>query len=465
MSLQQAATTLRPIALGPIVAAAVGAACAAAGLPNPASVCAAITALCATWWVTEALPIPVTSMIPFAAFPLTGVLSHQQVAQSYGDTLILLLLGGFMLSTSMEKSGAHRRLALYMVRAVGARQPRRIVLGFMLTSAVLSMWISNSATTLMLLPIAAAVIEQDARLGKPLMLGIAYSASIGGLGTPIGTPPNVVFMSVFQETTGRELGFVDWMRIGVPAVFAMLPFAYWRVTRLHLPAGNSDAVAELPPVGVWRPAERRVLFVFAVTALAWITRLQPMGGWSSLFGVPSAGDSSVALAAVVALFVMPDGRGGRLLDWNTAAKIPWGLLILFAGGLAIARAFSETGLSRFLAEGLAGLTDLHFVVLAGILCLGVTFLTEVTSNTATAALLMPILAAAAFGAGLAPDLLMIPAALSASCAFMLPVATAPNAIVLGTGALATRDMARAGVWLNVVGAAVITALCALLLPL
>jgi len=453
----------RALVLGPVLAAAVGVAARLAGLPAPACWTAAVTALCAAWWVLEPIPIPATSIIPFAVFPLTGVLTHGDVATAYGHTLILLLLGGFMLSVGMEKSGAHRRIAFLMLRLTGSRGRRRIVLGFMLATAVCSMWISNTATTLMLLPVAAAVLEQDpeGKLEVPLLLGIAYAASIGGMGTPVGTPPNVIFLGIYLEQTGVEVGFLRWMMIGIPAVLVLLPAAWFLLTR-SLPRGRPF---DLPQPGAWRSPERRILVLFAITALAWITRTAPFGGWSAWFSMPGAGDSTVALFMVVVLFLFPDGEGSRLLDWKTANRIPWGLLILFGGGIAIARGFQESGLSAALGEALSGLSGWAPVLLTFTVCLSVTFLTEVTSNTATTTLLMPILAAAGLAAGIDPAFLMIPAALSASCAFMLPVATAPNAIVFGTGRVAVHRMAREGLALNLAGAVLLTTVCTLLLPL
>ncbi len=433
-----------------------------AGLSAEAAWCGAVTALCALWWVTESIPIPATSLIPFAAFPLTGVLGHTEVATSYGHSLILLLLGGFMLSTAMEKSGAHRRLALGMVRMVGGVGGRRLVLGFMVASAALSMWISNTATTLMLLPVALAVLEQqrDEKLAAPLLLGMAYASSVGGIGTPVGTPPNVIFMGVYHEQTGQEMSFFEWMKIGVPVVLVMVPVTWLWLAR-SLSAAHDKL--DLPSLGRWRKPELRVLVVFAITALLWVTRSEPFGGWSGLIGAPSTGDATVALAAVVALFLVPSGEGDALLDWDTASKIPWGLLLLFGGGIAIARAFGESGLSAALGHALSALASWPLFPMLLALCLVVTFLTEVTSNTATTSLLMPILAAAALAARVEPKLLMIPAAISASCAFMLPVATAPNAIVFGTERFEPRRMASEGFVLNLAGAVVISVLCFVLL--
>jgi sodium-dependent dicarboxylate transporter 2/3/5 len=450
-------------ALGPLFALLAGLALRAAGLSTDAVWCGAITTLCAVWWVLEPIPIPATSLIPFALFPLLGVLDHKGVATAYGHSLILLLLGGFMLSMAMEKSGAHRRLALGMVRMVGGVGGKRLVLGFMIAAAVLSMWISNTATTLMLLPVALAVLQQtdDDSLAVPLLLGMAYAASVGGIGTPVGTPPNVILMGVYQEHTGKEISFASWMKIGVPVVVIMLPIIWLWITRNLKSTGEKLA---LPDPGPWRPAERRVLSIFGLTALAWVTRSEPFGGWSALIGAPGVGDSTVALTAVVVLFLFPDGEGDRLLDWETAARIPWGLLILFGGGIAIARAFGVSGLSTALGQALSALASWPMLGMLLAICLCVTFVTEVTSNTATTSLLMPILAAAATAAAVDPRLLMVPAAISASCAFMLPVATAPNAIVFGTGKVTTSRMAREGIALNLIGGVVITLVCYFMLP-
>jgi len=433
------------------------------GLPVEASWTAAITALCASWWISEALPIPATSLIPFAAFPLLGVLPHGEVAGAYGHTLIILLLGGFILSTAMEKNDAHRRLALGMVHAVGGRGGPKLVLGFMLASGLLSMWISNTATLLMLLPVVLAVLKStdEEGLATPLLLGTAWSASVGGLGTPIGTPPNVIFMGVYSEITGQEISFLQWMLVGVPLSVTLI-LTTWIYLTWRMVGGQS---VQIPRLGPWTPAERRVMVVFALAAVAWMTRAAPLGGWSAwLPGDGYVGDATVALSAVVACFLVPDGRGGRLLDWNTAEKIPWGLLILFGGGIAIAMAFESSGLSTSLGEALANYTHWPLLALIFTICILVTFMTETTSNTATATLMMPILGATALAAGLEPALLMIPAAMSASCAFMLPVATAPNAVIFGTRRIPIQVMARRGLGLNFIAAALITAFCALLLP-
>lgn len=442
---------------GPILAIAGGYYLYATGSDSAVAWTAGVTGLCAIWWIFEPIPIPATSLLPLALLPLVGVLTPAEVGEAYGNSLILLLMGGFMLSTAMERSGVHRRLALNMVNLFGGGGGRSLVFGFMAASAVLSMWISNTATTLMLLPIALAVIEQsrDHRLQLSLLLGIAYAGSVGGLGTPIGTPPNLIFMKVYAETTGIRLSFTDWMRWGLPVVFIMIPIIGLWLTR-GLARGE---VLKLPTPGQWRNAEIRTLLVFAITALAWITRSEPFGGWSGLFDIPWANDASVALLAVVVMFLVPNGSGEKLLDWNTASKIPWGILILFGAGIAIAKAFGNSGISAAIGAGLSGLQHLPILVMIGLICLTVTFLTEVTSNTATTALLMPILAATAVSTGLDPRLLMVPAAMTASCAFMLPVATGPNAVVFSSDRVLIREMAREGLILNLIGVVVVTLVC------
>lgn len=436
---------------------------ALSGQPHGVAATAAITLFVAVLWVSEALPIPVTSLIPFFAFPMAGVLTHQEAASALGSHVILLLMGAFMLSKSLEKSNVHSRLALYMLRLTGSHSAKRLVLGFMLTSAVLSMWISNTATTLMLLPIVLAIVPHinQPRLVVALLLGIAYAASLGGVGTPIGTPPNIIFMSVYTETQGVEINFLEWMKTGIPIVIIAIPLmALWLTRGL-----SSMEHCQLPQVGEWKSAEKRVLMVFVSVALAWI--LRPY--WSEWFAMPYVGDSTIALLGVVLMFIVPSGEKDpqgntqTLLDWKTANDIPWGMLLLFAGGICIAKAFGASGLSEVMGSWLTGLSALPTPLLVLSICLFVTFLTEITSNTATATLLMPILATAGMATGIDPILLMMPAAISASCAFMLPVATAPNAIVYGTDKFSIKDMAREGFFLNIIVAIVITVVTTLTL--
>jgi sodium-dependent dicarboxylate transporter 2/3/5 len=417
----------------------------------------AIVMLCIVWWLSEPIPIPVTSMIPLATFPLVNVLSKEDVAKAYGDDMILLMLGGFMISAALAKSGAHHRLALGLIGIVGGNSSRRIVLGFMFACALISMWISNTATALMMLPLALAVVAQsnDKKLALPLLLSIAYGSSIGGLGSPIGTPPNLVFMREYENFTGNTVSFLEWMSWGVPIVLLMTPLAGLWLTR-HL---NYVGELSMPEVGSWRPEEKRILIVFGITVLAWITRTQPLGGWSAWLDLKGASDATIALIAVLAMFLIPNGRDGKLLDWETAVKVPWGILILFAGGIAIAQAFVETGISKSIGEQLTVLSGLHPLIIIASVTLTVVFLTEITSNTAITVLLMPILAPAGVAAGIDPALLMVPAAMAASYGFMMPVGTAPNAIIFGTGLIPMADMAREGLVLNFIGAGVITFIC------
>lgn len=442
---------------GPIVALVVAFITFQLGLEKPAAITAGITALCLVWWISDAVPIPVTSLAPLALFPMLGVLPMSEVSTAYGSPLVLLLLGGFLLSTAVEKSGAHLRLAMNMVRLFGGGSSRSLVFGFMFATALLSMWISNTATTLMMLPVAIAVIQKspDPDLPLPLLLGIAYGASIGGIGTPIGTPPNLEFIAVYQITFGETISFGQWMTWALPVVAVFLPIAGFWLTRKVKYTGH----VEIPNPGAWTTHERRVMIVFACTALGWVTRTGPFGGWSALFDVPYTNDAMVAFVAVILMFLIPNGEKGRLLDWDTAVKIPWGMLLLFGAGITIAKGFVESGLSEVLGAYLTQVATWQVLLMMAMICLGVTFLTEATSNTATTTLLMPILAAAAVGAAIDPRLLMVPAAMSASCAFMLPVATPPNVIVFSTNRFPLTKMMREGFALNLVGVALISTLC------
>ena len=432
------------------------------GLTPAASRTAGVTAWCAIWWVTEAVPIGATSLLPFVLFPFLGVLTPLQLAEAYGHPVILLLLGGFMLSVALEQSGTHRRLAMALLQRVGGRSGPHLVLAFMATAALLSMWISNSATTLMLLPVAIAVVGRDRSnepLQRALFLGIAYAASIGGMATPIGTPPNAIFMGIFEQHFGKQLSFVWWMSIGVPCTVLLLPMAWWWLSRK---LNSGEMLVFEPPTEPWSKRERRVLWVFGVIAVLWTTRTAPFGGWGGAVA-PNVSDGTVALAGVLAMFSVPGGDGRALLTWKAAGSIPWHLLLLFAGGIAIAKAFTSSGLSAAIAANLGDIAAWPAPIMIASLCVVVTFLTEVTSNTATATLLMPLLASAASSLGLPATQLMVPAALTCSCAFMLPVSTAPNAIVFATGRLRIHHMVRAGLVLNLCGVVVITLVSLLLL--
>ena len=416
----------------------------------------------ALWWIFEAVPIPVASLLPLSLLPLFGILSPKVVGEKYGHPLVLLLLGGFLLSKAMEKSGAHRRIALMMVNACPSGE-KFLILGFMTATAFLSMWISNTATTLMMLPMALAVIQgsQNKKLTIPLLLGIAFAANVGGIGTPIGTPPNLVMIGAYKDMGFQELSFSQWMKFGVPVTIIMVLIIWLWLSRSIT---GKDQI-ELPNPGKWQAAEVRTLAVFALTALAWITRSEPFGGWKTWLDLPNANDASVAFLAVVALFCIPSGnfKKDRLLDWKTANQIPWGMLVLVGAGLCLGEGFKQSGLSAKIAGVFTGIENLHLMGLLLGVCLLVTFLTEMTSNTATTNVLMPILGAAATASNIDPILLMIPAAMSASCAFMLPVATIPNAVVFGTGEVSVQRMAREGLVLNLLGALIISVICYFLL--
>ena len=457
--------------LGPLLGFFVGLISVYQGLDIIAGITLWITVWTATWWVFEAVPIPVASLVPLSMLPLFGVLSSKQVAQAYGHKLVLLLLGGFLLSRAMEKSGAHRRIALKMVSLCGGGGGKSLILGFMIASAGLSMWISNTATTLMMLPMVIAVLDgaEDKKIRVPLLLGVAFAANVGGIGTPIGTPPNMVMIGYYETIKGVEISFLEWMKVGVPISITMVVLIWLWLSR-NL---KTKSRVPLPSPGVWRKEEKRTMVVFFFTALAWMTRSAPFGGWKSFFGfisendvglyniLANANDASVAFIAVIILFCTPSGnkKNEKLLDWETANKIPWGLIILVGSGICLGTAISESGLSEHAAKLLTGIDKLKTVFVILCVALLVTFLTEITSNTATTVILMPILGAVSTASGIEPTLLLIPAAISASCAFMLPVATMPNAVVYGTGEFSIKRMVKEGFALNLVGSLVVTIIC------
>ncbi len=444
---------------GPISAAAAYASAFSFGMDFAFSATLALTTLCALWWMSEAVDPAFTALLALGLLPVLGILDAKQVAQSVGNELILLLMGGFMLSRALENSGAHQRLAYAMVNLVGGKSGRSLILGFTLTTGLISMWISNTATTLIMLPVAYAVIERykDPRLAAPLILAIAYSASIGGLGTPIGSPPNLVFMQQYQQATGTAYSFADWMQVGTPIIAIMLPILAFGLSR-NL---KNSPPAQLPELKAWSSSEKRVLTVFGITAFAWVTRSAPFGGWSQWLNLPNATDSSVAMLAVVAVALIPSGNADKqpLLTWKAASSIPWGVLILFAGGIALATAFQESGISDAISNSLVSASHMPIFAMMVIIIASVVLLSEIASNTATAVLLMPILAAAAKGLNIEPALLMLPAAMAASIGFMLPVATAPNAIAYGSGFIRSKDMLREGAWLDIVSVLVVCAVC------
>jgi len=458
--------------LGPVLATLVAIVAYREGLPLAASVCAWVACICASWWIFECVHIAVAGLVPLAVFPALGVLSENEAASAYGHPMILLLLGGFFLSAAMENVGAHRRVALTMVQWVGGRGGKRIVFAFMLATASLSMWISNTAATLMMLPIALAVLAQakNPTLRVPMLLGIAYAASIGGMSTPIGTPPNVLFIGMLDQQFGIQYSFAQWMRVTLPIVAILLPSVWWLVTR-KVDEGEPIVV---PAPGPWRTSEVRVLVVFALTAVAWIFRTGPYGGWAAwtpnaMLEKNTIGDMTVVIIASLFLFICP--RGGNdvadddgevtrtLLDWKCAASAPWGILIMFGGGLCLAQGFETTGLSAVIGSQLSVFASAPpWMVIVGV-CLTVTFMTEITSSTATASLMLPILGELAISTGMSPESVMIPGVISASCAFMLPVATAPNAIIFSAGGIRTDEMASIGLVINLFAVVLISAVC------
>lgn len=440
---------------------------------------AAIVALMAVLWMTEAMPLAATALVPVVLFPLAGVLSLRETTASYANEVIFLLLGGFLIGRAMVRWGLHRRFALGIVSIAGPR-PTRLVAGFMVATAFLSMWISNTATVVMMLPIGLSVIallgDQDGErpasewvpaFATCLLLAIAYSASIGSVGTLIGTPPNLFLRAFAEERFGIEIGFAEWMLVGVPFVLVFLPIAWVLLTRAY-PPGNQEIVggrelirAARTGLGPVSRGEKVVLCVFVATVAAWVLR-QPLADWEWLVErlpwIAELTDPGIAIAAALVLFAFPvyPREGVFALDWEHARGLPWGILILVGGGLALAAAVRVNGVDTWIGELLTGLGALPLVVLVAIVTVVVIFLTEVTSNTATAATLIPIMAGVAIALGVDPFLLVVPAAIAASCAFMMPVATPPNAIVFASGHLTVAQMVRVGLWLNLFGAVLIT---------
>ncbi len=446
-------------------------------MPAPAYAVACVTIWMALWWVTEAVPIAVTALLPIVLFPLLGVMDIGSTTAAYGDKFVFLYLGGFFLAVAIEKWNLHKRIALNIIGIIGTNI-NYIILGFMVATAFLSMWISNTATAVMMLPIGAAIISQlknnpetpkneNVIFGKALMLAIAYSASIGGIATLIGTPPNLVFAGIVKEIYGIEITFLQWFMLGFP-VSILLLFICWKYLTVFsfnfrnkkFPGGKAEIALQLQKLGKMGTQEATVLTVFVFTAFFWITRsflLSPF--------LPLVDDTMIAMTAGIILFTLPAGKNGqRILHWEEALKIPWGILLLFGGGMALAKAFGETGLAIWIGEQLTDLKNLPVFLLLLILIAAVNFLTEVTSNLATTAMLLPILAPMAIGLGIHPYLLLVAATLAASCAFMLPVATPPNAVVFGSGHLKIVDMTKAGIWMNLFSILLISLIIYYLLP-
>jgi solute carrier family 13 (sodium-dependent dicarboxylate transporter), member 2/3/5 len=474
---------------GPIA----GALCAlTVGPPDQPAVAAmaGIAALMSVWWITEALPLGATSLVPLVLLPLAGILAPARVAAAYANPIIFLYLGGFLIALAMERWNLHRRLALSVLSRIG-RRADFMVLGFLLVSASLSMWISNTATAVMMLPIGLAVVAQlESTFGRDrarapaiaLLLAIAYGASIGGVSTLVGTPTNLAFAQIYRRLfpDAADVTFAQWIILALPIAVVLLAVAWVNLTRVairvdvSLVPDRGIVRQQLRALGPARREERLILAVFAVTALLWVFRADldigsfHLTGWSSLWApLGRVDDGTVAIAMALLLFAIPAGSGSdsrRLLDTSALSDIPWPIILLFGGGFALADGFIESGLSIYLANLLTSASDVPLWVTVAIICVGVTFLTELTSNVATVSMLLPLLGPLAVARGIEPLALMVPATISASMAFMMPVGTPPNAIVFGGSRVRISDMARVGLGLNLAGAVVVVTLCQWLLP-
>lgn len=443
------------------------------GLPLVGWRTAAATVLIATWWVTEVIPISATALLPLVLFPLLGIETMNATAAPYAAPMIFLFLGGFIIALGMQRWGLHRRIALNIIRVIGTH-PSGIIAGFMIASALLSMWVSNTATTMMMLPIGLSVIElaraskengvseKDSRaFGISLMLAIAYASSIGGVATLVGTPTNALVVAFLDQTYGFEISFVQWMMVGVPMMLAILPLTHIVLTRLafplklkSLPGGRDYIEAELVRLGRMSTPEKAVAAVFGLTATLWV--FQPL--ISSV--LPGISDTGIAIFCALLLFLIPVNlkRGQFLMTWKYAEQLPWGVLILFGSGLSLAGAIQRSGLAEWIGGHFAGIGGWPVILVVALMTTVIIFFTELASNSATAAAFLPILASVMIGIGENPLLVAIPVAIAASCAFMLPVATPPNAIVYGSGVVTIPQMARAGFLLNIGSIIVVTIL-------
>lgn len=453
----------------------------AEGLSNQANAVLASTLWIAIWWITEAIPIAATSLLPIILFPLSGALPLDDTTSSFGHRFVFLYLGGFILALAIQKWNLHKRIALNIIMVVGTNV-QKIILGFMVATAFLSMWISNTATAVMMLPIGIAIIKQmkdlknspeDENLifGKALMLSIAYSASIGGIATLIGTPPNLVFAGIIQEVYNIEISFLKWFQFGFPISILLLAISWIYLTKVafkfkqnEFNEGKEEIKMQLEELGPISYEEKIVLSVFVVTGLAWILRTYLLNKF-----IPNLDDSIIALISGISLFLFQannqEGKNEKIMNWEDAVKLPWGVLLLFGGGLAIAQGFQSSGLANWIAENLTQLNGFSLFIILLVLITAVNFLTEITSNLATTAMLLPILAPTAVILGVHPYILMVGATLAASCAFMLPVATPPNAIVFGSNYLKISDMVRVGILMNIISIIIIFMMVYFILPI
>jgi solute carrier family 13 (sodium-dependent dicarboxylate transporter), member 2/3/5 len=457
-------------------------------MPVKAQRMAAITALMAILWISEAIPISATALLPIVLYPMMKIMTTSKVTVNYGHHLVFLFLGGFIIALTIEKWNLHKRIALRIIHVIGSNQ-RMIILGFMIATAFLSMWISNTATTMMMIPIGLAIISQITRessdhtfergrnnFALALMLGIAYSASIGGISTLIGTPPNVVFIGILKSNFpgAPEISFVQWMLFALPFSMIFLPIAWFYLVYVAAPVKSKRQGTDkgliteaLQKLGEMSGPEKSTMIVFILTGILWILRgdidlgFLSIKGWASLLGLKGfVHDSTVAIFMALLTFIIPaineNNESTFLMTWGDLKKIPWGILLLFGGGFAMANGFQESGLTAWLGEQLSVFSVLPFIVIVAMICLLTTFTTEFASNTAMATTLLPILASLGIALNINPMLLMIPATISASTAFMLPVATPPNAIVFGSGYIRIRDMVKIGIVMNIIGLVLIT---------
>jgi len=442
-----------------------------------------VALLMAIWWISECIPIYATAFVPIALFPLLGILDAETTTENYGHNYVLMLLGGFFLAKSIELSGLHKRIALYIISKLGTSR-KRIILSFMISTAFLSMWIANVAVVLLMLPIALAIVdkeeeneEHNPKFGLALMLAIAYAASVGGTGTLIGTPPNMVFAGVFSKAfpDQPEIDFLQWMKLGTPIVIIILPIIWVYITKYfgirgHFAGSKAIVHKEIQAMGKLTTMEKRVFAVFVFTALGWIFRRDivlenfTIPGWSSLLGIADyVHDSTVAIITALLLFSIPSGQSNspapkRLLDWNSASKVPWGVVMIVGGGYAIADSFKHTGLAEFLGSQMSFINAYPMLLILIIVISIMIFITEINSNTATANIFLPVLAAMAVAGNINPILLMVPATFACSFSFMLPSGTGTNAVIFGSNRVTISEMAKCGFGLNLLCVILLTTL-------
>ena len=449
-----------------------------AGMSESAYSLLSITLWMALWWVTESVPIAITALLPIILFPMTGAVDLQTTTASYGHKYIFLYMGGFMLAIAIEKWNLHKRIALNIIKIIGTNISK-IILGFMVATAFLSMWISNTATAVMMLPIAMSIVAQlqdnpntekneNLIFGKALMLSIAYSASIGGMATLIGTPPNLVFAGYVEETYGIEITFLQWFKFGVPIAIPLLVIAWLYLTKFafkfkqkEFPGGKEEINRLLVLIGPMKREEKLVSSIFVLTAFCWITRSFILQEF-----FPFIDDTIIAMTAGILLFVVPASDfKKRLITWEDAVKLPWGIILLFGGGMALAAGFQITGLASWLGAQMSVFQGLSLLILVFVIITLVNFFTEFTSNLATTAMLLPILAPIAISLNMNPYMLMVACTIAASCAFMMPVATPPNAVVFGSGYLRIPDMIKSGIWMNIISILFLTLMVYYFLPI